>query len=438
MRIEHQCPQCGGPVAFEETDRLLACSFCKTNLYIQPSDYFRYAFSPAFGVTEKIVYIPYWRVRGIRFACRTSGIKDTLIDRTILAVNFKGLPDTLGVRPQAVSLKFADKKEGERYLEPQVVFSFAFMESQTDWSSSAGLFRETTGFSSLNLRAALGSELSTAGTEAREDKLYLESFVAEQAHLVYAPFFIKDQTFYDGLTGDAVNAAVDTESMDGILSRGDWGIRFLSTLCPQCGFNLSAERDSCVLVCAHCDTCWHAIDQGDLQALDFRVLSPDNPAGKYAFLPFWRTKVLIDGINLKSYGDLLRASDPVAFSQCGRTESDLYFWTPAFKIAPSIFLRTAHRMTLTNPDGTTLNEMRDILLYPANVSPSEAAQSLKVVLLDMMQRKQELLPELSKITITPTESVLVFYPFLDTGYELSDMRVRCGIMKTALTWGHNL
>jgi hypothetical protein len=122
-------PPVGGPVTLEETDRILQCNFCKTRLYIQPKDYFRYCFPYSAAVNEEIIYVPYWRFRGMSFKYRTSGTTNTLIDKTFLAIEDKSFPDTLGVRPQSLNIRFAQKKEQERYLEPKISFSMSSIQT---------------------------------------------------------------------------------------------------------------------------------------------------------------------------------------------------------------------------------------------------------------------------------------------------------------------
>jgi hypothetical protein len=429
-------PPVGGPVTLEETDRILQCNFCKTRLYIQPKDYFRYCFPYSAAVNEEIIYVPYWRFRGMSFKYRTSGTTNTLIDKTFLAIEDKSFPDTLGVRPQSLNIRFAQKKEQERYLEPKISFSMSSIQTDNHLLDAMLAIHDIK--PALFNWGGAQNEADEAMAKINEDKLYYESFVAEKISLIYTPFFVRDNRLYDAVTGKGLSASCNPASLEGSLSDGRWDMRFLPTLCPQCGSDLTTERDSCVLVCNNCDTCWQASNQGDLRAAEYVVMTPANPDPKNLFLPFWKIKVSIDGMKLQSYGDLLKLSDLPMFVKCDRKESDLSFWTPAFKIASPIFLRTAHRMTLSNPERETRKELRDASLYPANVPLSEAVGNLKVVLLDMMLKKQDILPQLEKITITPVESTLVFYPFLDTGYELTEPEIKCGIMKNALKWGQSL
>ena len=95
-------------------------------------------------------------------------------------------------------------------------------------------------------------------------------------------------------------------------------------------------------------------------------------------------------------------------------------------------------MTTANPERELREEFRNISCYPVNVTLNEAIESLKVVLADIAINKKNFMPRLEGITITPVESLLVFYPFIDSNYELTEREIPCGLMKNALKWGKNL
>jgi hypothetical protein len=122
MQIEHECPQCGAPVILDETDTRLSCSFCKTKLFMQVPEYFRYCISPHDQFLEDVFFVPYWRFKGMRFLCNTSGIENGLVDKTFLAVKISGLPSSLGIRPQSLKLKLAKPGGSAHYLKPTMPF----------------------------------------------------------------------------------------------------------------------------------------------------------------------------------------------------------------------------------------------------------------------------------------------------------------------------
>jgi hypothetical protein len=434
MQIDHQCPQCGGSVILEETDRLLQCAFCKTRLSIQSKDYFRYLF-PLPDTNEKdIVYVPYWRFRGMHFECRTSGVKTTIIDKNFLALDNKTLPATLGIRPQSMKLKFAQKTDRARFIEPRLPFDKSSVETK-DRLSYEIVTTHVTRFISIDNDNMI--EVPETKSELKEDKLYHESFVAEKANILYTPLFIRNNIIYDAIQIKPISHDIDIAGLSGDASTSDWAIQFLPTLCPNCGWDLIAERDSCVLLCSHCNRAWEVI-QGTFQPVKYTIAPSDNPQQKVTYLPFWKIKVIIHGIDLQSFGDLLKLASLPRVAKKEEKISDLYFWVPAFKIAPPTFLRTARQFTIANPQKKLLEELHDISWYPVNVTFSEAIDSLKTILTDIARNKKDLMPRLEEITIIPIEYLLVFHPFIDSNYELVEPEIKCGLMKNALRWGKNL
>ncbi len=434
MQIDHQCPQCGGSVILEETDRLLQCAFCKTRLSIQSKDYFRYLFPLPNTSDEEVIFVPYWRFRGMHFECRTAGVKTTIIDKNFLALDNNVLPATLGIRPQSMKLQFAQKTDRARFIEPRLRFDKSSVETKNRLSYEI-VTTHVTRFISINDNNMI--EVPETKSELKEDRLYHESFVAEKASILYTPLFIRNNIIYDAILTRPISHDIDIAGLSGDASSGDWTIQFLPTLCPNCGWDLIAERDSCVLLCNHCNRAWEVI-QGAFQTVKYAIAPSDNPQQKVTYLPFWKIKVIIHGIDLQSYGDLLKLANLPMVTKEEQKTSDLYFWVPAFKIAPPTFLRTARQVTIANPQKELLEEFHDISWYPVNVTLSEAVDSLKVILTDIARNKKDLMPRLEEITITPVESLLVFHPFIDSNYELVEPEIKCGLMKNALRWGKNL
>lgn len=435
MQIEHQCPQCGGTVTLEETDHLLQCSFCKTKLYIQAKDYFRYYFPPSPEINEEIIFVPYWRFRGMHLSCRTSGIKIFFMDKTFPAISSNIIPATLGIRPQALKLKFAQTMEGASFLAPTIHFDETTVETKNHLSYE---FITTKDTKIINTYGELSlSDVQDIRTELKEDRLYHESFVAETLSIVYTPTFIRSNKLYDAILGQPISETAIDQSLTSGTTKVDWPLAFLPTLCPNCGWELITERDSYILLCNHCNMAWEA-SQGGLRSIPYMVARKDKPQQKTTLLPFWRIKGEITGMNLKSYGDLMKLANLPKLFKKEWNESDLAFWIPAFKISPPVFLRTARLVTMANPSKELTAEFGNSAIHPVSIPLTEALDILKGVITDIAGRKQDVLPRLEEMTITPTDTLLVFIPFFDENYELVEPEIRCGIMKNALRWGKNL
>jgi DNA-directed RNA polymerase subunit RPC12/RpoP len=113
FQIEQQCPQCGAPIIIDETDRILSCKFCRTRVYLATEDHLRFYIPPAEGIPETIYFIPYWRLRDFLtpWKKRTSVFLIRYFDANFLSFDLSSLPYSLGLRPQAMKLKFVGSNE---------------------------------------------------------------------------------------------------------------------------------------------------------------------------------------------------------------------------------------------------------------------------------------------------------------------------------------
>ena len=434
MQIEHQCPQCAGNVLLEESDRLLQCGFCKTRLYMEPKGNFRYYFSPAFPYDEETIFVPYQRFRGMHFQCRTRGVRSDVVDRNLLAVNNKALPETLGIRPQSLKLKLAHPIRNARFVKPLLSIDESVMAAKKTVEYELTTIRDTRLLSIDGGNKAI--EVPLVETVLNEDRLYHEAFIAETVSLVYAPYFIRNEQVIDGITGDIIPVVDSTglleEDPDIVES-----VSFLSTICPNCAWDMIAERDSCILLCNHCNSAWQ-VSLGEFRRVQYAVVESSEPKDNSTYLPFWQIKADITGVDLKSYGDLARLANLPKVIKDEWGTPGLDFWIPAFKIAPPVFLRTAKQMTLAHIQKNLVGEFPGASLHPVSIPLPEAVESIKTLLTEIAIRKKEFMMLLDKINITPTDTLLVFYPFTNSTYEMVAEDIRCGVLKNALQWGKNI
>ena len=399
MKIEHECPQCGAPIILEETDRLLSCNFCRVRLYIQTRDYLRYFFPPADNVNDDLLFIPYWRFRGMHFLCRTDRIEQGLLDKTFSAVNHQSIQPSLGLRPQTLKLRFVQPSDKRIFMQPQ----FSFGESY----------------------AATEQKVSEA--------LFYESFIAETLSLLYTPIYIRDDVIYDAVLNEpASNLCGGSLDLQG--AGNNSGIMFLPAICPNCGWDMIAERDSCILICTHCNTLWETTAEG-FRTTNFAVITGAKDNDNLMYLPFWRMKINVRGIDLKSYADLVRYANLPRSIRQEWEEAGLYFWAPAFKVPPATFLMLSRQITLLQPNREIDDNLPGSRIYPANLPRQEAVESVKTTLANMSAMKKILFPQLNNISAECMESLLVYYPFTETNTELIQEELHLGIQKNALRLG---
>ena len=403
--IELQCSQCGAPISLEETDRLLTCSYCHVKLYLWTPSQFCYCLPALKASSENLIFIPYWRFKGVAYSVIPFEVRHRILDATLLASSHRMLPATLGIKPQALKLRFASGEIQGTFIKPQMSLQEAVMLIQKQFQVLEG--------SLLN------------------QPPFHREFIGELGSLVFFPVFVRNGAIVDGILGKVIGPEKDLvldEAPSGIPEH--WQIRPMSTLCPNCGNALKGGRESILLFCTICHVAWNP-SSGRLVASKFEVVPGKGDSSVY--LPFWRMRVAVKGITLKSYADLARVANLPKMIHSEWEEQEVYFWIPAFRVPSSLFLRLSKQMTLFQPAEKTEAVLPDALLHPVTFSEESAAASLKIHLAHLLTKKREYFPKLHEITIGPVESTLVFIPFTSTGSELVHPQLGIGLHRQTLS-----
>jgi DNA-directed RNA polymerase subunit RPC12/RpoP len=398
--IEHQCPQCGAPVLLDEADRLLACPFCRTRLYLVTPDYFRYRIPAPEEQGKDMLYLPYWRLKGASFCVQGDEIRHRFIDTSILATDGAGLPRSLGLRPQTMKLKFASPGMTGRFLE-----------------------------------ASLTSQSVIPAIEASDPggKTFHRAFIGEWISLVYAPTYCENGTLYDALLKRPLSTWPDEPPAAADVKPPNWQIKFIPTLCPGCGWDLQGEKDVLVLTCKNCDSAWKCSGEA-LTEVPFAVL---RAAAKkeIVYMPFWRMKPRAEGIALNSYADLIRLANLPKAVNPAFASVPIYFWSPAFKVNPALFLRWSRQMTVYQPEGKTLATFAGASCYPVTLAGQEAVEGMKITLAEIMVDKRLMYPLLTNMRLSADEIMLVYHPFLVGPRELIHETMHLTLDRMALNYG---
>ena len=403
--IELQCSQCGAPISLEETDRLLTCSYCHVKLYLWTPSQFCYCLPALKASSENLIFIPYWRFKGVAYSVIPFEVRHRILDATLLASSHRMLPVTLGIKPQALKLCFASGEIQGTFIKPQMSLQEAVMLIQKQFQVLEG--------SLLN------------------QPPFHREFIGELGSLVFFPVFVRNGAIVDGILGKAIGPEKDLvldEAPSGIPDH--WQIRPMSTLCPNCGNALKGGRESILLFCTSCHVAWNP-SSGRLVASKFEVVPGKQDSSVY--LPFWRMQVAVTGITLKSYADLARLANLPKMIQSEWEEQEVYFWIPAFRVPSSLFLRLSKQMTLFQPVEKTEAVLPNAHLRPVTFSEESAAASLKIHLAHLLTKKKDIFPKLREITIGPVESTLVFIPFISTGSELVHPQLGIGLPRQTLS-----
>jgi hypothetical protein len=404
--IEQECPQCGAPIDLDETDHLILCPFCNVKNYLCAQDYFRFVL-PHKAPDKTIIYAPYMRFKGEVYRCKGASINHRIVDITHLGTSYEQLPISLGLRPQAMKMKF---------VTPDVHGSFF-----------------TCSLKPSDVLTIVDQHLSIFSP----GKLFHQTYIGDAFSLIYLPLFVQDNRIYDAVINRPIAALPDGE--DAFSSAGDgnpgWHITFMATLCPQCGWNLDGERDSVVLTCGNCDTAWEA-SEGTFVQVACGVVPGEGEDINY--LPFWKITAQDEAMGINTYADLIRITKRPIVIQTDWHNRELAFWIPAFKIRPKVFLRLVRQMTIFQKDFTMEEKIPTKNLYPVTLSRDEAAQALKITLASAVMTKRKFFPLLPQVNLTIKKSHLVYLPFRAMGHDIIQEQLEISVNKNTLKYGRYL
>ncbi|MFA5180691.1 MAG: hypothetical protein WC405_05175 [Syntrophales bacterium] len=381
----------------EETDRLLDCTFCRTRLFIIATGPFHY-YIPA-AATDNLIYMPYWRIRGLTYTIKPLEATNRYLDTSFKAIPLKGMVPSLGVRPQAMKLKF---------LTPDTPGEF--------------------------LRTAMKADQVLPQVAPAPGAQSHDVFIGNTVSLIYTPMVLKNNVLHDAFTQrPVVPWTEDDRRMYPALTKLERDhTRFIATLCPHCGQDLQGAKDTLLLTCKNCQSMW-SCEGMSLQSIPFAVM--EGSGTNLHYLPFWRMKLRFDGIPLSSLADLVRIANLPKPVTPAMEEKQVFFWAPAFKINPALFLRWARQITIYQPDDDCVETIPTHPVYPATLPLKEAVESVIITLGNIVTDKRTFFANLSRMHINIEDSLLVYQPFIEKGRELIHEKMKVVLDRNALAFG---
>ncbi len=340
------------------------------------------------------------------FSCGADGIQHRFMDASHQAVASRYFPTSVGLRSQALKLRFVTSETKGRFLSPTLSFKQVLH-----------LFED-------RCRASLPKPI------------FHQSHIGETLSLIYSPFYVNEK-LYDAVLNRPVSSVLPDSFNPANLPGGapDWNIQFIPTLCPACGWDLHGEKDTLVLNCTNCNTAWSSNGNG-FKPLQFGCLPKQ--AEHVIYLPFWRIKADISGITLRSYADLVKIANLPKAVQQHWDDVIFRFWSLAFKVRPQVFVGLNRNITLCQPQDQLLAELPDARLHPVTLPIEEALESLKIILASFIKPRQSLFPKLEEIIIKPISYILVYIPFAEKHHEYIQTDLHLAINKNQLKLAANL
>ena len=405
--IEQECPQCGAPLELSETDRILTCPYCDVQSYLFSNGYFRYIL-PHKAPEKDIIYAPYLRFKGNVFFCSETSIGHRVVDITQAGVNLKGIPISLGLRPQAMKARFARGDTPGKFIK----FTLKAVDILT--------------------RAAKLTSLP-----GKEEILH-RAYIGETMSIFYLPLYVEGEKLYDAiLNRPLANSRGKGEGIDSQMIRNvPETVSFIPTICPNCGWTMTGERDSVVLLCGNCVTAWEVKDK---KYSNINLIISGKQENDSVYLPFWKISAKTKGLDIKTFDDFVRLTNqPIILNDIDGSRP-MSYWSPAFKIRPKMFLSLARQFTIMHEKEFDIVEsMPSKEFFPVTLPLSEAIQALKMILASSTIMKKNVIPFLPQISFQIEEKTLVYIPFRKTRYDMINEELGISVNRQSLEFGRTL
>ncbi|XPS86328.1 hypothetical protein Dvar_43460 [Desulfosarcina variabilis str. Montpellier] len=391
---------------------MFRCRFCKVSSYLLEHRFFRYLLPSNAPTNKELIYFPYWRFKGMLFSCLPSGIQNRFLDVSHQAVQSPIFPASVGLRSQAMKLRFVSPDTAGWFLRPTLPF-----------------------------KQVMQTFLDRFNRDLPSPVLH-QSHIGESLSMIYAPFY-KDQLYagqqiVDAVLNQPVSKAMDEPFDVNTWSGGpaDYRINFIPTLCPHCGWDMQGSRDALVLHCNNCASMWKASQKG-MTRVNVAHL-PADTGNEIVYLPFWRIRADVLGISLATYADLIKVANLPKVVQPGWNKRRFYFWGPAFKLQPRSFLRLTHHITVSQPFDELVAKIPKGAMHPVNLPVSESAETLKLNVAGIMRPQKRVETHIAEINTTPRGYLLVYLPFEKHHHDLVQTTFGIAINRNQLALSTNL
>ncbi len=406
-QVEHHCPSCGAPVYLDEADRFFVCPYCRVRSCIAQKGFGRFFMAPHDTIPKEtdLIFMPYWRFKGVQYACTPARLNHWFTDVSCLAAAEPpaAVPYSLGFRSQVLTLKRVSARTPGKFLRPKPL--------------------------SQCLTALSGRGKSMKHAKITED-------IGEAVSLIYSPVYFSGEQIFDGVLNTPLGNAGPIMAY-GIkdICRPEKETQILSGICPNCGWDLEGQSDSLVLICRNCDSLWQARGN-ELARIRFGAARPDHDGD--ALFPFWKIVADISGMTLNHLQDLIALANLPGASANTPAKEKLHFWAPAFKVRPKVFLRIARQVTLAQPDPTLDKKIRSHTHMPITLPANEAIQSIRLTLASLARPLKDHLPTLANAQIKAKTVSLIFLPFEPHHHEFIHQEMNLTINKNVLRLSGNL
>jgi hypothetical protein len=271
--------------------------------------------------------------------------------------------------------------------------------------------------------------------QTRTGGLHKAIFIGETASVIYSPVYCANGRVYDAILKKPLDLQTkDAEVEQALISTPDekWHVEFFPLLCPNCGADLPGEKDALIVFCSNCNSAWNPSNK-KFTKVEFATWQ--EKGDDITYLPFWQLKVKVSGIQLETYADLIKVANLPKASSEEWTKTPFYFYAPAFKLNPALFLRWCRQLTATPPPKDLIADFPVKKIHQATLPVNEALESSLLTLVSLIANKRNLAEVLSSLNFTLEDYSLVLHPFKISSSEIVHTKIGFGMEISALNMG---
>lgn len=351
LLVSSECPTCGAPLDFMEGSNAVQCAHCKSNLLVtgrkQILSYFvrpkldihrgvartmiahKEEGHPCRVINPQLYFIPYYRLIGHDFRWENKPVDhhsdpvqepETSIlgagnswSNLIFGTN-RLTPIKPDPTPELVMLHDAiHTKESHEVLFQDQYVEKNFIASKC---KDLGVYSLGVRPSVLKLELFGKSVLETLGKVVMPDMSTEEAFergmktaggqnflfrqvLGWMLSIVYFPFWVmeveiegeRSLTVLDAISESVIQLKTpfsQLESLSHPLTEEPTVIRFRPLVCPNCGWDLSVQREDVIFFCNSCKRPWQILGDALTEVASQVILSPSPlKEGQIKYLPFW-------------------------------------------------------------------------------------------------------------------------------------------------------
>lgn len=394
--ITHECPQCGAPILFREAERILSCGFCKVRSLLRFGEPLRYVLPTSQALDDPLYFVPFWRIKGDLFWNRAGILQSKALDTTRPATDMIRLPLSLGFRPQAMKMRLSFPK-GAKIVVPNLSFQEVF------------------GFLSKSFSFLSGQE-----------KTGTYGFLSHLNAFVYQPYYVSGKILCDGITGQRI-PELNTNNTFEIQDSASYNVNLSPCICPLCGWDLKADTKSSFGICTNCNSVIDLVHD-EMPKCEYSIHKGDGEI----YIPFWSIKSTVEALSIKTYADLIRYFNLPKALLPHLEDKEIYYYFPAIRLIPDVFIRVARLITIAQPDCTVEKELQNVESFPISIHHKDAKDILKILIWSMGPNKPELSKLIHRSDIQIIEAHLHFIPFLETHVEFTNPKLKVSFLKGSI------